>query len=93
MSLPSTDLRSVKRLIIRGDGSFNVDPKGDWVSARHFDEALGEIERLRFQLTDFHNVDDVVEIRRLREILRKAGVTGAPGPTGEWLPDDVGGDA
>ncbi len=28
------------------------------------------------------------EIERLQEILRKAGITGAPGSTGEWLPDE-----
>lgn len=46
----TTELRNAKRLIIRGDGSFTVDPKGDWVSTRHFDEALAEIERLRTTL-------------------------------------------
>jgi len=43
----TTDLRNAKRLIIRGDGSFTVDPKGDWISARHYDEALTEIDRLQ----------------------------------------------
>lgn len=46
------DLRNVKRLIIRGNGSFSVDPKGDWVSARHFDESIAEIERLNKLVTE-----------------------------------------
>lgn len=36
-----------------------------------------EVERLRYQLTDFHNIDDVVEIRRLRDAL---AAIAAPGP-------------
>lgn len=52
MSDKSSNIRNAARLIIRGDGSFNADPKGDWVSARHFDEALAEIERLRDSLRE-----------------------------------------
>lgn len=54
----TNDLRNVPRLIIRGDGSFNADPKGDWVSARDYDKALGEIERLREALEMVQDADD-----------------------------------
>lgn len=33
------------------------------------DIAVKELERLRSQLTDFHNLDDVGEIKRLRDAL------------------------
>lgn len=38
------------RIIIRGDVSFSVDPKGDWVSADNYDAALAEIDRLKAKL-------------------------------------------
>lgn len=34
-------------------------------------EAAKLIEKLKSQLTDFHNIDDVGEIRRLREALKQ----------------------
>lgn len=68
----STDLRSVKRLIIRGDGSFNADPKGDWVSARHFDEALAEIERLRGALEHIATFPKMRQATRISSIMRYA---------------------
>lgn len=95
----TTDLRSVKRLIIRGDGSFNADPKGDWVSARHFDEALAEIERLKKMHEDWFNGPNgvkwyIAENERLRnEVARwDANCTGHHGsqvPCGAF---DVAGD-
>ncbi len=69
----TTDLRDALRITFRGDGSFRIDPNGDWVCAHRFDEALAEIEWLRAEIRKLES--HIVDVYNAQEAtaLRKTG--------------------
>jgi hypothetical protein len=72
MTDPQATEDKVRRLIIRGDGSFSADPKGDWVAARHYDAE----RTLRLQAQ--HERDCAVEkLAELKAAVRNARLTWA----------------
>jgi hypothetical protein len=74
----------VRRLIIRGDGSFTVDPKGDWVSVRHYDRVLNTVLEREAMLAKaaIEIMELQTENRRLRATLEAI----AAFPVGEFRP-------